>query len=513
MSLIAVLPIALLVALAVFSRRSLLVSSVLSLITLLAISLFIWEIEPVTIAAAATKGIMVALEIIAIIFGALLIFEVFKRMGGERSAKYLFDKISPDNKIRAVLISWAFICFLEGISGFGTPPMITVPLLISIGFSPVSSVAMSLIGDTLPVTFGAVGLPVTYGFISTVGEALALKSASLIATLNIIIAPIVVSAIIIAASGKKKNKLQDLRGNILFIIFASLAVTVPSFITLKLFGPEMPSIVGGLVGMLLIAIYAIIQNRKKKVISREPGNFIPFIPYIIVATTLVLTRIPYVKNVLSGALKLNIPSIFGTKIAYSVYPLASSAFAFIAVALGFFVYFLIRRKKHYVSSLIGDAFNKIIRPAVTLICIIIFVQIMLNSGNNGIGHTSMIESAANIFRGAGKIPTLFISPLVGALGAFIAGSSTISNLLFSSIQQSVALIYGNAEVVAIALQGIGSAVGNVVSIHNILAALAVAGMGVMEEKKVLKINLPYLGVYLLSAAALGAIITAIGLVD
>ena len=146
-------------------------------------------------------------------------------------------------------------------------------------------------------------------------------------------------------------------------------------------------------------------------------------------------------------------------------------------------------------------------------CIIIFVQIMLNSGNNGIGHTSMIESAANIFRGAGKIPTLFISPLVGALGAFIAGSSTISNLLFSSIQQSVALIYGNAEVIAIALQGIGSAVGNVVSIHNILAALAVAGMGVMEEKKVLKINLPYLGVYLLSAAVLGAIITVIGLVD
>jgi lactate permease len=513
LSLVAILPIVLLVLIVLFLRQGLLFSVSVALLFLIVLSLFVWRVEPLVIVASAMKGTMVSLEIIAIIFGALLIFGIFKKLGGERSAKLIFDRISSNDRVKAVLVAWAFVCFLEGISGFGTPPMIVIPILVSIGFSPISSVIMSLVGDTLPVTFGAVGLPVTYGLASTVGEALALRSALLIATLNVLIAPLVVSAIMLIASGTKKNKFRDLRQNLSFIIFASLAVTVPSLITLKLFGPELPSIIGGLTGMFFIIVYALIQKKKETVIPDVAGKLTPFAPYIVVALLLSLTRITSIKVFLQRAVSVTWSSILGTGISYVLHPLALSATVFIAVATVFFLYLFLKKSGRQVASIIGDSFKKVIRPALALICVIIFVQIMLNSGVNGSGHASIIESVAGLFQSAGKTVTLIVSPFLGALGAFIAGSSTVSNLLFSSIQRAGALLSGNSEVLIVTMQGMGSAVGNVIGIHNILAALAVAGAGARAEKKVLRTNLPFLGIYLFLASILAFIAVKTGIVD
>jgi len=513
MSLIALLPIVILVFLVLFSHRSFLVSVILALTVLLTIGFFVWKISPIVLSAAAIKGVFVALEIILIIFGALLVFGIFRRLGGERSAEQIFDRISPDYRVKAVLIAWAFICFLEGISGFGTPPMITVPILISIGLTPLSSVVVSLIGDTLPVTFGAVGLPVTYGFASTVGSGLANEAALFISILNIIISPFVVAAIFFMSSKEKKGRLKDVVRNLPFILFSAFAVSIPSFVVMKFFGPEVPSIIGGLCGMILISLYAIIHREKEKEENKpEKGNIIPFVPYIIVAGTLAITRIPYIKNLLGNLFEISLSSILKTNISYSIHPLASPAAIFFATAAGFLVYFFLRRNKKYSAEILREAAKRVVQPAAALICIIIFVQIMLNSGLNDAGLPNMITSIANIFRSAGKVTTLFISPAIGAIGAFIAGSSTVSNLLFSSIQQSAAVLSGNAEKLIIAMQGMGSAAGNVVAIHNILAALAVAGAGAAMEKRVLRTNLPYLAIYLILAGILGFAITALALV-
>lgn len=531
-SLIAILPIVTLIILALFSKQSFLLSAVLSLMVLVVASFFVWEIALVTILASAVKGIFVALEIIIIIFAALLIFGVFTHLGGAKTAKQFFDRISPDYHIKATLIAWAFVAFLEGVSGFGTPAIIAVPILISIGFAPVTSVIISLIGGALPVTFGAVGLPVTYGFAAVLGQNLALEAASLITILNIIMAPIVVAAILFVIS-KEKNRLQDIWRRSFFIIFAASAVSIPSFITFHLLGPELPSIIGGISGIVLISLYAILQKRKKinnkTVLASQ--NLMPFMPYITVAVLLSIIKIPFLENFLREIVSINIPSILGTTVSHIFYPLASPAIAFLATATIFFVIFWWKKEHHYAREIILSATGKIGVPSLALISILIFAQIMLHSGINNAGFPNMVEAVANIFYGASATYTAFIAPMIGALGAFITGSSTVSNLLFAPIQQSLAITSGAEEKIIIALQGMGSAAGNMIGITNILIALAVAGIGLKKqsrslkkdkerreqdileaENKVIKTNAPFLLIYILFAGALGIIILTSGLI-
>ena len=509
-SFIAIVPIGILILLAFFSRRNFLTSAVLALVALLGTSIFVWQIAPTIMFASSIKGVFVALEIIAIIFGALLVLEVFKKMRGEDAAQQVFDKISPDYKVKVILIAWALVAFLEGISGFGTPAMIAAPILIAIGVAPITSVIVSLIGGSLPVVFGAAGLPITYGMAFVIGENLALEAASIIVILNIITAPLVVAAILFIAS-KEKNRWRDVRNNLAFIIFASLAVSVPSFVAFHLLGPELTSIVGGIGGMLIISLYAFAQNvlKKIKIPSLSIKNIVPFAPYIVVAILLAMTRFSEINLFLRESWTINIPDIFGTGISYILSPLLSPAVAFFAVAIGFFVYLFIRDKGDYKIEIVNNVVRKIIKPALVLVTILVFVQIMLNSGINNAGLPNMIVSAAYIFSGAGQAITVLIAPVIGALGAFVAGSATVSNLLFSSIQQTSALISGNKESIIMAMQGMGSSAGNVIAIHNILAALAIVGLGARAEKKVLKTNLSYLLIYLGFVGILGLIVTAI----
>ena len=509
-SFIAIAPIGALILLAFFSHRNFLTSALLALIALLGTSIFVWQITPIIIFAASIKGIFVALEIIAIIFGALLVLEIFKKMEGERAAQQIFDKISPDLRIKVVLVAWALIAFLEGISGFGTPPMIAAPILIAIGITPIIAVIISLIGGSLPVTFGAAGLPIMYGMASVVGESLALEAASIIVILNIITAPLVVAAMLFIVS-KAKNKWREVRNNFAFIIFASLSVTIPSFVAFHLLGPELTSIVGGISGMIIISLYAFMQNtlKKIKVPKLSIRNFFPFAPYIIVTALLAMTRISYINNLLRGIWIIDIPAVLGTGINYDFNPLLSPAASFFIVAIFFSIYLYIYDKENHKIKIINNASRKIMKPAMALIIILIFVQIMLNSGVNNSGLPNMIISAAYIFSGAGQVITILIAPIIGALGAFVAGSATVSNLLFSSIQQSAALISGNQESIIMAMQGMGASAGNVIAIHNILAALAIVGLGAQAEKQVLKINLSYLLIYLGFVGILGLMITAI----
>ena len=509
-SFIAIVPIVVLILLAFFSHRNFLTSAVLALTILLGTSIFVWQITPAIIFAASTKGVFVALEIIAIIFGALLVLEIFKKIGGESAAQKIFDKISPDLRIKVVLIAWALVAFLEGISGFGTPAMIVAPILIAIGVTPIVSVIISLIGGSLPVAFGAAGLPIMYGMAFVVGEGLALEAASIIVILNIITAPLVVATILFIAS-KEKNRWREVRNNFAFIIFASLAVSIPSFVAFHLLGPELTSIAGGVGGMLIISLYAFVQNALKKIKAPKFSirNIFPFAPYIMVAVLLAVTRVSYINNFLREAWAIEIPSIFGTGINYNFNPLLSPAAAFFTVTIIFSVYLFIRDSGNHKIKIVNDVARKIIKPAMALITILIFVQIMLNSGVNNAGLPNMIVSAAYIFSGAGQTITVLIAPIIGALGAFVAGSATVSNLLFSSIQQSAALMSGNQESIIMAMQGMGSSVGNVIAIHNILAVLAIVGLSAQAEKQVLKTNLSYLFIYLGLVGVLGLIVTAI----
>jgi lactate permease len=124
---------------------------------------------------------------------------------------------------------------------------------------------------------------------------------------------------------------------------------------------------------------------------------------------------------------------------------------------------------------------------VTVFCILAIVQIFIYSGTNTYDYPSMPVQIAQELSAFGQAYPIF-APFVGVVGAFIAGSATVSNLLFSELQAQIAGNIGLPVVIILALQAIGSSVGNMVAVHNVVAASATVN-ATNQEYKILRITL------------------------
>lgn len=129
----------------------------------LVIALFRFS-SPAALAFASTvAGALTALTPLSIVFGAMLLFSVLKET---RALNVITDWVAPLTThpvAQLMLIGWAFPFLIEGISGFGTPAALAAPLLVGLGFPPLKACLMTLIANTVPVTFGAMGTPVWFG--------------------------------------------------------------------------------------------------------------------------------------------------------------------------------------------------------------------------------------------------------------------------------------------------------------------------------------------------------------
>lgn len=106
---------------------------------------------------------MTAVEVLFIVFGAVLMLNTLRESGAIHTIRQGFTSISPDRRIQAIIICWLFGSFIEGASGWGTPAAILAPLLVAVGFPAMASVMVALIIQSTPVSFGAVGTPILIG--------------------------------------------------------------------------------------------------------------------------------------------------------------------------------------------------------------------------------------------------------------------------------------------------------------------------------------------------------------
>ena len=127
------------------------------------IALMAWGVSFNRVAAATLEGIIITVQVLWIIFGALLLLNTLKHSGGIASIRSGFARITPDRRIQVILIAWLFGCFIEGASGFGTPAAVAGPLMVAVGFPALSAVMFGMIIQSTPVSFGAVGTPLIVG--------------------------------------------------------------------------------------------------------------------------------------------------------------------------------------------------------------------------------------------------------------------------------------------------------------------------------------------------------------
>ncbi|MEK6844093.1 MAG: L-lactate permease [Nanoarchaeota archaeon] len=488
LTIIAFIPFVLLVLLIIFLKwPAIKVMPLVWFITLLIVLLF-WKLSSILILASFVKGVLLSLEIILIIFGAVWIIEIMQEKDKIKTIQSLLVSISPDIRIQGIFIAWLFGSLIEGIAGFGTPAALAAPLLVSLGFNPILSVVISLIANSTAQSFGAVGTPVLFGLGKLGFDKLLLKQVYIATAFLHLIASIIIPISIlyfIVSFYAKENKKKRIFEMIPFALLSWLSFLVPYFLTAFFIGPELPSIIGALTALLITgfaAHYKILVPKnllsfnkkiKKDKISLKSVLF-SAAPYLIIILLLSISRIiPYFQKTLSG-ISIEWGNIFNTSLNYEFLPVYTPSFYLIISAI--ICLFLFNVEAKNVKVTLSRTFDKIKKPTITLIFALAFIQLIIISADNQLNLPGIHLVLAQFMGGLFKQFYIFIAPLIGVFGAFISGSNTLSNFLFGLVQYKIAISLGLSTIFILALQVVGGAVGNAIALHDILAASATVGI-------------------------------------
>lgn len=186
------------------------------------------------------EGLLTSLTPLAIVFGAILLFKTLKSSGAMDAILARLEQSVPDQVMRVVLIAWSFSYLVEGLSGFGTPAALAAPLLVGLGFPPVRAAAACLVMNTVPVVFGAVGMPIWFGLGELELTAEQLQSIAISAA----IVQCAAAPVVVALALRMLFPWKALRSRALQIATVVAATMGASTIT-ALFSTEFPTIVGG----------------------------------------------------------------------------------------------------------------------------------------------------------------------------------------------------------------------------------------------------------------------------
>ncbi|OIQ52063.1 L-lactate permease [Pseudodesulfovibrio hydrargyri] len=530
LALIALLPILVALVLMVGLRWPATKAMPLAWLTAAAGAVLAWSLPVAYVAALTLQGFVTAIGILIIVFGAILILRTLQHSGGMETIQHGMQNITPDRRIQAIIIGYMFAAFIEGAAGFGTPAALAAPLLLSLGFPPLAAAIICLVFNSFPVTFGAVGTPVVLGLkflapgvdaavkagtpglnFANMGDFIMLVGqwATLMHLAMIFILPIFMLGFITRFFGPERSWKPGFAAW-KFCIFAAVAFTIPYLIFAWNVGPEFPSLIGGLIGLGIIIVgakkgFCMPKNNwdfgdpakwdpewtgsvsaDASEFKAHMSQFRAWLPYILIGLILVVTRIPELglKGMLaSQAIKFT--SILGFKsvnasIAYLYLP---GTIPFILVALLTVLIHGMPADKVKLSW--SQAIKTMKNPTIALFAAVALVSIFRGSGIadaalNPHSYPSMPLAMAKAVAAIAGNAWPMVASFVGGLGAFITGSNTVSDLLFAEFQWGVAAQLELPRQIIVAAQAVGGGMGNMVCIHNIVAACAVVGLSGME---------------------------------
>ncbi|MCL6271722.1 L-lactate permease [Sansalvadorimonas sp. 2012CJ34-2] len=518
------------------------------------IAIFAWEVSFNRVLASSLQGLVITISVLWIIFGAILLLNTLKHSGAITKIKAGFVGITPDQRIQAIIVAWLFGSFIEGASGFGTPAAIAAPLMVAIGFPALAAVMIGMMIQSTPVSFGAVGTPILIGVnrgldTEALGAQLVSNGSSWDSFLQLITSEVAIIHAVVGTLiplfmvvmmtrffGRNKSWSEGLQVAP-FAIFAGLAFTVPYAFTGVFLGPEFPSLLGGLVGLAIVTTAAKagflmpkntwqfaspdkwpvewagkLEIKLDKVDAKDMSLVKAWVPYVLVALLLVLSRTNDTIKALSKSISLGFSNILGEAgIGASIQPMYLPGGILVLVVLATILIHRVSLKN--MVEAVGESSRTLLGAGFVLMFTIPMVRILINSGVNAADLSSMpVAMARYVADTFGGMYTVF-APAIGALGAFIAGSNTVSNMMLSQFQFGVAEALGFSGALMVAMQAVGAAAGNMIAIHNVVAASATVGLLGREGATLRMTIIPTL-YYVLFAGVLGTIaLTVFGITD
>ncbi|MGJ0623532.1 L-lactate permease [Xenorhabdus bovienii] len=485
--------------------------------------LFWFESSSLLLHANIITALVSVLTPITIILGAILLNKLMQISGAEDVVRNWLENISPNPVAQLMIIGWAFAFMIEGASGFGTPAAIAAPILVGLGFNPLRVALLTLVMNSVPVSFGAVGTPTWFGFANLgLPDGNLLEIGRLSALIHFVagfVIPLLALRFIVSW--------QEIRGNILFIFLSILSCTTP-YLLLAQVNYEFPALIGGAIGLALSVLFARLGIGIKRYEKKGTVRIVSFskiikamMPTLLLIVILIITRIHQlgIKTLLNnadiqwqlslgwlGELSVSKSLIISLQQVLGMPASASYKMLYVPAIIPFLLVVLLciplfQLNRHQVKQMFCETGSGIFKPFIALFGALVMVNIMMLGGENA--PVIIIGKALAVMTGESW---LLFSSFLGALGSFFSGSNTVSNLTFGGIQYSIALNGGMNANLMLALQSVGGAMGNMICLNNIIAVCSILGIANAEGQIMKKTILPML-VYGVIAAVMALILT------
>jgi lactate permease len=480
-ALIAAAPILLVLVLMVGFGHSAAVAGLAGLALTAALAVGVYGQGAGVLGGASLEGLFLAATILWILLPALAIHGLQETRGTLGTLRDALVRVTSAPALQTILIGWFFGLFMEGAAGFGTPVALAAPLLVALGVEPARAVAIALIGHSLGVSFGAVGTPVIAQaeLVAQGGAAIAAATAPIHGALGVILmGAVLLSA---GATGAAAWGWGALGAALFLAPMVAIALLV---------GPELPTLGGALLGAVLF-VAAVRRFGPPRSGEAVPGRALARAgaPYLVLIALILPTRlVPPVRAPLEAvAIAWSLPGGFGASVRPLFHPgtmLMAGLLAGGAVQ---------GARAGELGAALVEAAERLVPVTVALVAMLILSRLML--------HAGMIDALAGFAADTLGAAFPLTAPLVGALGTFVTGSATASNILFTAFQEATATRLDLPVLLMLAAQGVGAGVGNVICPHNIVAGAAAVGIP-GREGAILRRTLPACLIYLAAAGVL-----------
>ncbi len=458
------------------------------------LGILVWKMSFMSAILASLEGIALGIwPIMIVIIAAIFTYNLAGYTKSMDIINRVLSSITKDKRIQVLILAWAFGGFLEAVAGYGTAVAIPASILISLGFEPVFAAVICLIANTVPTAFGAVGIPViTLAKVTELNVNMLSYFVGLQLTLFIVLIPLVL--VMITTKG-----LKGLKGVIGISLAAGVSFAIPQLLSAKYLGAELPALLGSICSLGTIIFWAkffqkdvedtendFIQDNKDGAVSASKITFkeglLAWIPYILIFIFIISTSPLFPKiNEYLGHFKTSI-IIYKNPFVFKWISTPGALIIMAAVIGG-----LIQGAKFVeIAKVFLSTLKQLAKSIITVLSIVALAKIM--------GYSGMITSIALILvQVTGNFFPL-ISPIIGALGTFVTGSDTSSNVLFGALQNEVAKSIHVNPYWLTAANTSGATAGKMISPQSIAIATSATSMIGSEGKifnKTLKFCIGY----------------------
>jgi lactate permease len=471
---VAVLPILVVLVLLGWARRPAWQASLAGLIVGLLVAIFAWQF-PVGLAinSVVAGAVFAVWPVMWIVVTAILLYNISVRSGRFAAFRmWMIDHLPNDRRIVLVVIGFSFGALLEGISGFGTPIAITSSLLIMMGFPTLEALTFTLIFNTAPVAFGALGVPITV--LGAVTHLPAETLGKMVGRQLPFFAFLLPFYVLTVYSGFRKMLTI---WPVLFVSGGSFAVT--QFITSNYINYSLTDVLSSLVSLVVTILFlrvwrpapdpefAINIDRANEV-RTEISGIQGWYPWLIVSAVVIIWTVA--KVFLIGDVKVPWPGLdkavyitlynqpYGA--IWDFQPLATGTAILVAAIITSFVVGL---KPSEFGRAVVDTWVQT-RIAIFTVATIVGLAYLMNY--SGLNYTLGL--------GVASVGAFFplVSAFLGWVAVFLSGSDTSGNALFGNLQVVAANQLNLHPVLMAATNSSGGVMGKMISPQNISTGVA-----------------------------------------